>query len=242
MYSLQRDKNINMLFHVSVVFGLICGFIHLTKFLFDMVLSVAFFQKLNIPSFAFITAHLLMIYVPLFLISPNSKKPKAITLRWIFLVISICYVLGCTWIFYYMADNSFTKLFTEETYMLASYQYDNALMYNYMTWICFSPLNVVFSLIQAGLFFFMSESLIRHKAVFSLSIIISTIFSLLIPSIFVVFRPELLEHSYAARLFDYFLDNLFLFGSQVCTTIALVSISLSRRMWETFLWTYSQNR
>lgn len=231
-----------MLFNVSLVFGLISGFVHLTKFLFDMILSVAFFQKLNIPSFAFITAHFLMIYIPLFLMSPNSGKPKVLTLKWIFLAISICYVLGCTWVFYYMAENSFLELFTEETYMLASYQYDKALMFNYMTWVCFSPLNVIFSLIQAALFFLMSKSITSHKAVFSLFMIISTCFALLIPAIYVVFRPELLEHSYSARLFDYFLDNLFLFGAQICTTIALFSISLSRRMWETTLWTYAQNR
>ena len=242
MYSLQRDKNINMLFYTCVILGLISGLVHLTNFLFDMVLSVAFFQKLNVPSFAYIIAHLLMIYIPLFLISPNTKIPKAITLKWLFLAIAVCYLLGCTWIFYYIADNSFTKLFTEETYILASYQYDKALMFNYMTWICFSPLNVIFSLIQALLFFFMSESITRHKAVFSLFLLISTTMTLVIPAFFVVFRPELLEQSYNARLFDYFLNNVFLFGVQVCTTIALFSIACSRRMWETFLWTYSQIR
>lgn len=229
-----------MIYYTIVAAGLILAVMHLTKFLFEMVLSIAFFEKTNIPSVSFIIYHLLLIYIPLLLISPNGKIPKALILKWVLRLIALCYLLGCSWIIYYIIDESFIGLFADNINKIAEFQYNSALMFNYMTWICFSPLNVIFSLFQAFLYYIMTESITEHRAVFSLTAIISALFAILVPIIFVLFKPEPLIQQFTTRLLGYFYDNMYAFGIQLCTASALFTLSFSPNLWEKILWTYSR--
>jgi len=243
MYRLQRDKNINVFFYTAVSLGLVSSLMHLVKYLFVLVLSIAFYRKANLSSISFVAARLIMIYIPLLLISPNIKIPKAFILRKIFLIVSVLYLLGCSWpIFYMIEKGSFLALFTDDINYIADFQYNSAMMFNYMTWICFSPLNVVFSLIQAFLFYVMAESIVSYKAVFSITALVSTIFSIVIPVAFILFRFEPLISLFSGRLLGYFYDNLFFFGTQICTTAALIAISKSSTLWDKYLWTHSQQQ
>lgn len=243
MYRLQRDKNINMFFYTMVTVGLIFSIFHLTQFIFDMALSIVFYQKANIPSIAYLICHLLIMYIPLLLVIPNLRVPKAIILKWVFLGIALCYLLGNTWIIYYMIDNSALGLFTDSISNLYAYQRNTALMFNYMMWNCYSPLNVVYSLIQMFLFFIMAESLYNQRAVFSLCLILTTLLSVVILALYTIFSPEAISHrDYIQNLSSNFMNNVFLLGSQLVTSTALLSISTSPNMWEKFLWTYAEKR
>lgn len=244
MYRLQRDKNINLLFYTAVTSGLMLALMHLTRFLFDMALSIVFYGKTNLTSIIYLICHLLIMYIPLLLLIPNLKTPKAIILKWIFRGISVCYLLGCSWIIFYMIDHSTVLgIFTASPDDLYTYQRNTALMFNYMTWNCYSLTNVLYSLIQAFLFFIVSESLFNHKAVFGFFLTVSTLFTIVVVAVYTIFSPEGISYAdYGMRLSENFVNTVFILGSQFLSSIALISISTSPRLWEKFLWSFAEKR
>lgn len=236
MYRLQRDKNINMLFYAAVTIGLILSLFHLIYFLFDMALSIVFYQKANISSIAYVICHLLIIYIPLLLLVPNIRTPKAIILKWVLYGISACYLLGNTWIIYYMVSHSVTALFTDSFETIYNYQRNSALMFNYMTWNSYLPVNVIYNIIQALLFYILGKTLYHNRTIFAFCIILSTVLSITIPLLYFFLSIEQVSDS------SWLVKNIYILGTQVMTATALTAIATSPRMWEKFLWTYAERR
>lgn len=218
--------------------GLVFSILHLMNFLFDMIVSVAFYSKINIPSVAYILSHFLIVFIPLLMIIPNGKMPKGLILKWVFYGIGICYLLGCTWIIYFIVDNSFSALFSSSAQDFQTYQRELALSFNYMTWECYSPLNLVFSLIQALLYLLLGASLDGGKAVFRVTIPTSLILAIAVPIIFILISPEISGDSLSSAL----MRHVYIFGSQALSSIGLFAISASNYQWEHFLWTFSSNK
>lgn len=230
MYRLQMEKNMNVFFHVALVLGLACSILHLSEFLFDMTLSVMFYEKGNIPSIFYIICHLLVIYIPLLLITPNGKLPKAKILKWTFYGISICYLLGNTWVLYYVFENSFSGLFTDTLENLRTFQRDNALMFNYLTWECYSPINVIFNLVQAFIFFILGRTIENDSFIFSLVAIAAVLFAVFTPILYNLIAGLDMDN-------EWFSKNVFILASQFMWTFSLAGISWSPGLWRRFLWT-----
>lgn len=238
MYQLQKEKNINIIFYATMTVGVVFSILHLMEFLFDMIVSVAFYSKVNIPSIAYIICHFLVLFIPLLMIIPNGKIPKAMILKWVFYGIGICYLLGCSWIIYFIVDNSFAALFTSSAEQLQSYQRELALSFNYMTWECYTPLNILFSLIQAFFFFILGASLEEGKAVFTLVLPISTLLSAVVPILYILITPGNVGDALSSAV----LRHVFILGSQIFASGGLFAISISNYQWEHFLWTFSDKK
>ena len=237
MYQLQKDKNINTIFYVSMSVGLVFSILHLTQFLFDMIVSVAFYSKANVSSIVYILCHFLVVFVPLLMIIPNGKVPKALILKWVFYGIAACYFLGNVWIIYFIYDNSFSALFSTTAENFRYYQSTAALSFNYMTWECYTPLNMLFSLLQALMFLVLGTSLENGRAVFSLTLPISTAITIIVPLIFIILEPYTISNLEITMN-----RHAYILASQLFTSIGLYAISVSSHQWEKFLWTYSPRR
>lgn len=237
MYQLQKEKNINIIFYAATAIGLALSIAHLVQFLFDMIVSVAFYSKVNIPSLAYIVCHFLTVFIPLLMIIPNGKIPKGIIMKWVFYGIALCYLLGCFWVVYFIHDYSFSALFSTSAEQFKTYQRECALSFNYMTWECYTPLNLIFSIIQAFLFLLLGASLDDQRAAFSFLLPLINLLSILVPLIF-IFLSENPNDEFANTMSR----HLYILGSQVFSSVGLYAISLSSQQWENCLWVYSNQK
>ncbi len=233
MYHLQREKNRNTFFYMFTLIGLAASVMHLIFVLFDMSLSVVFYEKTNITAISYMMSNLLIIYIPLLLITPYGPIPKAYILKWIFYAMSILYILGNWWVISYIADNSFSELFTAPLEDLKGYQRSSALMFNYLTWDCYSPISVIFSLLQAVIFFAAGRTISTDSVVCSAMLILSCVTTIFIPILYnVIALGSFVAHEWVIR-------NVFIVCVQVFYTIALSIISPIPALWDKFLWQVS---
>ncbi len=235
MYRLQKEKNINVIYHAFIVVSLILAIAHLALSFFDVTLSIVFYGMANIPSVCYLIFQLASLYIPLLLMIPNGYRiPKALILKWVFYVISACYLLGNTWIFYFIFKNPISALFTSDAMTFQTFQREHALMFNYMIWNCYTPLNIVFSLINSGLFFICARTLQSRRYIFRIAIVLAFVLTIAVPFLFKLFG--------AASDKLGLVDNVYLIGSQMLSTAALYSLSLASRLWGQELWTIARRR
>lgn len=235
MYRLQKEKNINVIYHSLIAISLLLAIAHLALYFFDVTLSIVFYGMGNIPAISYLICQLAFLYIPLMLMIPNGRKvPKVIILKWVLYTISACYLLGNTWIFYFIFKNSFIELFTADAMALQTFQRENALMFNYMIWNSYTPVNVIFSLINSALYFISARTLRTKKRIFRRSLTLAFILTIAVPFLFKMFGPESDKLGLA--------ENVYLVGSQFLTTVGLYALSLSTRLWGQILWTISRRR
>lgn len=237
MYQLQKDKNARMVFYSCTALALICAILNLAQSIFDTSLSLLFYQKANITSVLYVICHLLFSYIPLLLVTPVGKFPKAIILKYVLFGISACFLLGNVWVIYYIAQNGISGLFTSKTLALELFQRDSALMFNYMFWDCYTALNVIFSLINAALFFICAITLTENTKIFTLSFSAATLISVIVPSIYYIIQTgSQIGQNWALKNIAYLL------GSQILVAIAFIGIKNSPRVSDAIFWRVERRR
>ena len=236
MYRLQKEKNINMLYNALLALSVILACLHLADELFDMVLSIVYYDKFNVSSIIYVVCQLLTIYVPFMLIIPNGSTPKAIILKWVLYAIAICYLIGNCWVVYYMVANSFTDFFSSGFNEFYAFQRENALMFNYINWGCYEPIGVLFSCIAALLYFICARTLRKGRKTFRVMLILILALTFGLPTFYKLFAYSHLSISMEFTL----IKNMFLVASQATGYGALISLSLSHRSWQQTLWTVAR--
>ena len=236
MYRLQKEKNINMLYNTLLALGVMLACLHLAFELFDMVLSIVYYDKFNVSSITYVVCQLLTIYVPFMLIIPNGNSPKAIKLKWVLYAIAICYIIGNCWIVYYIVMNSFADFFSSGFSEFYAFQRENALMFNYINWGCYEPIGVLFSCIAALLHFICARTLRKGRKTFRTMLILILALTTGIPSFYKLFAYSHLSINMEFTL----IKNMFLIASQALCYGALISLSLSHRLWQQTLWTVAR--
>ena len=237
LYQLQKDKNARMVFYACTALALICAILNLAQSIFDTSLSLLFYQKANITSVMYVLCHLLFSYIPLLLVTPIGKFPKALILRYVFFGISVCFLLGNVWVIYYISQNGFSSLFSSPTLSLEMFQRDSALMFNYMFWNCYTPLNVVFSLISTVLFFICALTVTEDAKIFTASFSLATLISVVVPSIYYILQTETEIGQ------NWNLKNIaYLLASQILVAIAFIGVRNSNRVKDAIFWRVSRRK
>lgn len=237
LYQLQKDKNARLIFYTCTALALICAILNLAQSIFDTSLSLLFYQKANITSVMYVLCHLLFSYIPLLLVTPIGKFPKAIILKYVFFGISLSFLLGNIWVIYFIAQNGLSNLFSFPTLTLEMFQRDSALMFNYMFWDCYTALNVVFSLINAILFFICAMTIEENPRIFTASFSLATLVSVVVPSIYYILQSGTQIGQ------NWNLKNIaYLLCSQIFVTIAFLGIRKSTRVQDAIFWRVSRRR
>lgn len=238
MYRLQKEKNINVLYNALIAVGVFLAVLQLAFAFYDMALSIVYYNKANVPSITFLVYQLLLLYIPLYLLIPNGKQPKGLVLKWVFYAIALCFILGNSWVIYFIADNSFADLFKADFATFYEYQRTNALMFNYTIWYCYEPISLIFSLIAAVLYFICGSTLDGGRRLFRICLSAALIMTFIIP---VSYKIYFYGHLSLEGQFG-LVQNVFLIASQGVTTVAMVALSLSSRLWSQTLWTVHGKR
>ncbi len=237
MYNLHKDKIIILIYYVMTILGVVVGIFHVKNNLFDLALSLVFYGKMSsLPALAYLTGTLLTLFIPLLMLIPTTYFPRGPILRKVLYAIAFCYLLGNTWLVYALTTAP-DVLFSGDITKYYQIQYDNAWMFNYRTWLVFSPWAVILSFIQAGLFFIMGKNVSDGKGTFAICMSVSTLLSILVPFAFSYFFTErILDIRYDQHQTSYFTSNLFLMLSQISTWATFYALSKSRQLWSKYLW------
>lgn len=238
MYDLHKDKVIILIYYLAAIAAVGTGIIHLKNNMFDLMLSLVFYGKLSsLPALAYVLCNLLVLFIPLLMLVPTTYFPRGPILKKVLYAIAFCYLLGNTWVIY-TATKAPDVLFSGDITKYYQIQYENAWMFNYRTWLVFSPWALIPSFIQAALFFTMARNVSEGKRIFSVCISISTLLSILLPYAFsYLFQERIFDIRYYQYQTSYFTKNLYLMLSQIATWAIFFSMSKSRHVWAKYLWT-----
>ncbi len=229
MYNIQREKNISIISDILVALGLIAALGHLVLSFYHSMLDVIYYGKINISSVAFLVSQLMYMYLPVLLVSDTGRSAKGKQLKWIFYLLSVCYLLGNVWIIEFFVENgSFSA--AEAAYY--SYQRSHAHLFNYMTWNCYTPANLIFSLISAVLCFVAANSADKSESVFKAAIMLQLICLIAVPLVFSAISAG------NDRL--WITTNYTILISQICTIMALFLMASSQQIWARRLWSVSR--
>ena len=187
-----------------VAFGF--GIFYAYKVFIDFLISLFHFEGTrNLSSIAYCIYRTLFIIVPIVMLSMSRKISKMKVFKVLFMSIGICFLLGNSWIVYYLVEGSSPMdllygsvpkwfwlgesgvKFKRAWEALCLFQYDKALVFNYLIWDSYDLFNVVFSTIQGILYIQLSLSLDTSRKrvmkkitqIFALSFILPIIYNMI---------------------------------------------------------------
>ena len=213
------------LFAISAAF---CVY-YLSTTHFEFMLSLFHYMKFNLSSVSYTLLRLLQVLFPIFLLVPEKGINKAHLLKYTALAIGILYILGSSWIIYYLAANPMSMLsnfeFTKEFLQL------NALNFGYLVWDSYDGYSVLFSLIEAAVYILLAFSIsVRRRKTIAIYWI-SAILSIAMPFLYVFVISGIGKFS------SMFLQkNTILFVAHIFTGAGLIVAGSDRRMWEDTVW------
>ncbi len=233
-----------ILIDICFVCALLLAILFLKISFIDFLISLFHFNdKVNISSLAYCIQRCVYILIPLIMLSYNSKIPKALILKIAFIIIGICYLLGNTWIFFFLAENSFSTLLTasipnifandalkaqiaEATNQCYLFQYNDAYVFNYLIWNSYDLFAVLFSTIQGILYIQLGLNYLNHKKYVIKKFILITTLSLILPLIY----------TFAIKMdfgfpYDWSVRNILLIFEAIFIIIAMYLASSSKTFW-----------
>lgn len=187
---------------VCLFLALALGILFFSKVFIDFLISLFHFDdKINIPSIVYIIQRFLYALLPLIILTNKMPFQKIKIIKVLFYILGGCYILGNTWIFYFLNHHSFSDLLTASTpvwfadesllqsietahKVCRSYQYEHALVFNYLIWDSYNLFGIVFSFIQGFLLIRMGYLIEDHKANVVRRFLIISILSLAIPILY----------------------------------------------------------
>ena len=164
---------IDILLFVAFAFG----FFYTYNVFLDFLISLFHFEGTrNIPSIAYCIQRSLYILIPIVMLTVSKNFSKIKLFKGIFFVIGCCYLIANTWIINYMLNNSFMDLVyasiprwfasgelgqvIEDSWNnLYLFQYNNAMVFNYLIWDSYDLWAILFSTIQGILYIRLSIDL-----------------------------------------------------------------------------------
>ncbi len=230
-----------------IAFGL--GFFYAYKVFIDFLISLFHFSGTrNIPSIAYCIQRALHILIPLVMLTAFKNFSKIKLFKVIFFVIGCCYLLANTWIINYMIDNSFMdlvygsiprwfasgdfdKIITDSWKNLYIFQYNKAMVFNYLIWDSYDLWGILFSTIQGILYIRLSFDLDTSRPNVLRKILMIFVLSVAFPWIYniVVLKNLIFSAAWAQK-------NILLIFELFFVFIALNIAASSRNFWHDVLW------
>ncbi len=225
------------------------GLFYAYKVFLDFLISLFHFEGTrNIPSIMYCIQRTLHILTPLIMLTNVNKVEKIKVFKAIFFAIGICYLLGNTWVIYYMVNNSpidliygsiprwfatgeFGNTITNAWNNLYAFQYNNAMVFNYLIWDSYDLFGILFSTIQGILYIKLAMVIDSSRTEVLKKIILISVLSLVIPWLYnvLILKRLIFSSSWSNR-------NLLLILESVFIIVSLKIAATSRSFWQDVLW------
>ncbi len=231
-----------------VAFGF--GLFYAYKVFIDFLISLFHFEGTrNLSSIAYCVYRTLFIIIPIIMLSMSKKISKMKVFKIVFMIIGICFLLGNTWVIYYLANGGspmallygsvpkwfwFGELGTlaaESWDKICVYQYDTVLVFNYLIWDSYDLFNVIFSTIIGILYIQLSIILDTSRRrvmkkitqIFALSFILPVLYNMVV-------RKNFLPSGTWSN------KNILLMFESAFMLVSLNLAASSRSFWHDVLW------
>ena len=225
------------------------GIFYAYKIFLDFLISLFHFEGTrNLSSIAYCAYRILYILIPPIMLTISKNMPKLNIFKLIFMAIGICYLISNTWIINYMIDNnpmdliygSIPKWFsngelgevmTSSWNNLYSYQYNKAMVFNYLIWDTYDLFGVVFSTIQGILYIQLSLILDTSRVRIMRKYTLIIVLSILIPWLYNILIQGRWIYSSA-----WMNKNVLMIFENLLILAALNLAASSRNFWHDILW------
>ncbi len=232
---------------LMIAFGM--GIFYAYKVFLDFLISLFHFDGTrNFSSIAYCVYRSLYILIPLIMLTISKKMSKMFVFKSIFMAIGICYLVSNTWIIKYMIDNNpmdllygsipkwfsggeLGEIMTSSWNNLYLYQYNNAMVFNYLVWDSYDLFGVLFSTIQGILYIQLSLILDTSRVRVMRKYTLIVILSIIIPWLYNIFVQKQWFYSSA-----WMSKNILMIFETILILVALNIAASSRNFWHDVLW------
>lgn len=188
------------------------------------MLSLFHYRMFNLSALAYTFMRLVYILMPIFFLVPSFAAEKAKRLKIIFYLMSALYILGNSWIIYFLADNPVSALGNINEMKI--YLQQNALNFDYLVWDSYDLYGILFSTIEAVIYFFTGYYIEKDSKKTTKFYWASLICSILLPLLYVFVLSGVGEFSSM-----WLTKNTVVFTSGIFMGIALQLLSGSQYLW-----------
>ncbi len=225
------------------------GIFYIYKVFLDFLISLFHFEGTrNLSSIAYCVYRILYILLPPIMLTISKNVSKMNVFKSIFMTIGICYLISNSWVIYYMIDNnpmdliygSIPKWFsngelgevmTSSWNNLYLFQYNKAMVFNYLVWDAYDLFGILFSTIQGILYIqlalILDTSRVRIMRKYTLIIVLS----ILIPLLYNICIQGKWFYSSA-----WMNKNVLMIFENLLILVALNLAASSRNFWHDILW------
>lgn len=232
---------------LMIAFGM--GIFYCYKVFLDFLISLFHFEGTrNLSSIAYCVYRILYILLPPVMLTISKNVSKMNVFKSIFMAIGICYLISNTWIIYYMIDNnpmdliygSIPRVFTKGELLetvkrswnsILFYQYNNAMVFNYLIWDTYDLFGVVFSTIQGILYIQLSLILDTSRVRIMRKYTLIIVLSILIPLLYNICIQG--KWFYSSTWMN---KNVLMIFENLLILVALNLAASSRNFWHDILW------
>lgn len=234
---------------ICLAVALVLGVVYTYMVFLDFLISLFYFgYTVNLASLAYCIQRIILILLPLVMLTLWKSVPKIKLYKALFFIIGICYFVGNSWIFYYMAEyNPMDILYASipqwflkgdflEKVMYAyskvyRFQHDNAFAFNYIIWDSHNLFGVLFSCIQGYLYIDLALNVDgKRKDVVKKYAIINLV-SLVVPLLY-----NLIVKARFGCTGDWITRNIILLFESLFIFMALRMASSSLNFWDDVMW------
>ncbi len=230
-----------------IAFGM--GIFYVYKVFLDFLISLFHFEGTrNLSSIAYCVYRILYILIPIIMLTIFKNMSKMRVFKIIFMAIGICYLVSNIWIINYMIDNNPIDLFygsipkwfskgelgeimTNSWNNIYLYQYNKAMVFNYLIWDTYDLFGVLFSIIQGILYIQLSlildtsrvRVMRKYTLIIAVSILIPLLYNILIQG----------QWFYSSAWLN---KNILMIFENLFILVALKLAASSRNFWRDILW------
>ena len=182
------------------------------------------------------------------MLTKMKRISKIKIFKFMFYAIGICYLLGNSWVLYYIIDNSpidliigsipkwfakgeFGNSIIESWSRLVRFQYDNVLVFNYLVWDSYDLISFLFSTVQGILYIKLAKNFDTSRIKVMKNLILVSALLLVLPWVYnIIFRARwIFTGEWANR-------NILLLFESFFMVFALNIAATSRNFWHDVLW------
>lgn len=216
---------IDACFAIAIVFNIY----YLATTHFSFMLSLFHYKMFNIPAISYTLMRFLYILLPVFLLVPEVSMEKVKRIKYSFYAMGLFYLLGNTWIIYFLIDNPASML--SDTEALHNYLQLAALNFDYLVWDSYDLYGILFSTIEAALFFVLGYYIDKRRRKSVQLYWLTLVCSVLLPVIYVFLLSD--AGSFSSMWLQ---KNTVLFTSGIFLGAGLSIASTSHSLWGDVIW------
>lgn len=207
-------------FVVALVFNLY----YLKTTHFEFMLSLFHYRMFNASALAYTVMRFAYILLPIFFVVPALAIEKVKRLKITFYIIAVMYIIGNSWIIYFLAENPFSMF--NDMYAVMDYLQLNALNFDYLVWDSYDLYGILFSTVEAVIYWFVGYYIDKDAKKATTFYWVSLILSIILPFIYVFVLSGI--GSFSSM---WLRKNTVIFTSGIFMGISLQIASTSQRLW-----------